>query len=56
MLKPGIDKGLKVATPTSCITAIKAVKNDAEMAGMIEAHLRDGAAVSEFLCFLEREV
>ncbi|MFE3835616.1 aminopeptidase P family protein [Pseudogemmobacter sonorensis] len=33
----------------------KARKNPAEIAGMREAHLRDGAAMVEFLCWLERE-
>ncbi len=31
----------------------KATKNAAEVAGMREAHLRDGAAVVEFLCWLD---
>ena len=31
----------------------KATKNGAEVAGMREAHLRDGAAVVEFLCWLD---
>jgi Xaa-Pro aminopeptidase len=31
----------------------KACKNAAEVAGMREAHLRDGAAVVEFLCWLD---
>ncbi|KCV83122.1 aminopeptidase [Actibacterium atlanticum] len=31
----------------------KACKSSAEIAGSIEAHLRDGAAVVEFLCWLE---
>lgn len=33
----------------------KACKNAAELAGMREAHLRDGAAVAEFLCWLDRQ-
>ncbi|MFY0618690.1 aminopeptidase P family protein [Shimia sp.] len=33
----------------------KACKNDAEVAGMVEAHLRDGAAVSNFLSWFERQ-
>lgn len=33
----------------------KACKNAAEVAGMREAHLRDGAAVVEFLCWLDGE-
>jgi Xaa-Pro aminopeptidase len=32
----------------------KAIKNPAELAGMREAHLRDGAAVVEFLAWLDR--
>jgi len=32
----------------------KAAKNAAEVAGMREAHLRDGAAVVEFLCWLDQ--
>jgi Xaa-Pro aminopeptidase len=34
---------------------MKAVKNDAEIAGTRKAHLRDGAAVTRFLHWLERE-
>ena len=33
----------------------KARKNDTEIAGMRAAHLRDGAAVANFLCWLETE-
>lgn len=33
----------------------KARKNAAEIAGMEAAHLRDGAAMAEFLCWLDRE-
>ncbi len=32
---------------------MKACKNDFELAGMRAAHLRDGAAVAEFLAWLE---
>lgn len=32
---------------------LKATKNTAELDGMAEAHLRDGAAVCEFLCWLD---
>jgi Xaa-Pro aminopeptidase len=35
---------------------MKALKNDAELRGMHEAHLADGAAVARFLCWLEGEV
>ncbi|KMO42468.1 X-Pro aminopeptidase [Methylobacterium variabile] len=37
------------------ITAMKAVKNEAEIAGARAAHLRDGAAVTRFLAWLARE-
>ncbi len=37
------------------ITAMKAVKNAAEIAGTRAAHLRDGAAVTRFLAWLARE-
>ena len=33
----------------------KACKNATEIAGMTEAHLRDGAAMVEFLCWLDQE-
>ena len=34
----------------------KAIKNTAELAGMQEAHLRDGAAMAAFFAWLEGEV
>lgn len=34
----------------------KAVKNDAELAGMREAHVRDGVALCQFLAWLERHI
>ncbi|MGO4572440.1 aminopeptidase P family protein [Microvirga sp. 2TAF3] len=40
------------ADPTSLM---KAVKNQAEIAGSRSAHLRDGAAVARFLAWLDRE-
>lgn len=41
-----------VHAPDPCL-APKARKNPAEVAGMVEAHLRDGAAVAEFLAWLD---
>jgi Xaa-Pro aminopeptidase len=35
---------------------MKACKNDAELRGMREAHIRDGAAMAEFLSWLEAEL
>lgn len=37
------------------ISLMKAVKNDAEIQGSRDAHLRDGAAVTRFLCYMARE-
>ena len=45
-------KPLRAADP---ITLMKAVKNHAEIAGTRAAHLRDGAAVTRFLAWLDRE-
>ncbi|KAL6771533.1 hypothetical protein ACKKBG_A26750 [Auxenochlorella protothecoides x Auxenochlorella symbiontica] len=38
------------------LAAAKGVKNAAELAGMVEAHLRDGVALVTFLAWLEAEV
>ena len=38
------------------MAAAKAVKNDIELAGMREAHLRDAVALAETLLHLEQEV
>ncbi|KFI28230.1 aminopeptidase P family protein [Paenirhodobacter enshiensis] len=43
-----------VAGHDPCILP-KAIKNPAEIAGMEAAHLRDGAAMAEFLAWVERE-
>ena len=45
-------KPLRGADP---ITLMKAVKNQAEIAGMRAAHLRDGVALARFLAWLDRE-
>lgn len=41
---------LRASTP---VMMAKACKNEAELKGMREAHLRDGVALSSFLCWLE---
>eukprot|EP00612_Vaucheria_litorea_P004580 CAMPEP_0171461600 /NCGR_PEP_ID=MMETSP0945-20130129/5981_1 /TAXON_ID=109269 /ORGANISM="Vaucheria litorea, Strain CCMP2940" /LENGTH=590 /DNA_ID=CAMNT_0011987975 /DNA_START=258 /DNA_END=2030 /DNA_ORIENTATION=- len=46
----------KRMTKVSPISMAKAVKNSAELEGMRNAHVRDGAAMAEFLCFLEKEL
>jgi Xaa-Pro aminopeptidase len=47
--KPVIQK------PTPVVAA-KAIKNDAELEGFKEAHLRDGAALVKFLCWIEKTI
>lgn len=37
------------------VTNLKAIKNETEIAGMRAAHLRDGAALTRFLAWLDRE-
>jgi len=38
------------------VTAMKACKNDAEMEGMRQAHIVDGAAMANFMAWLEEEI
>ena len=49
------DGGATVSRAADPITAMKAVKNDAEIAGMRAAHERDGAALTRFLAWFDRE-
>ena len=49
------DHGGKPVRAADPITLMKAVKNHAEIAGTRAAHLRDGAAVTRFLAWLDRE-
>jgi Xaa-Pro aminopeptidase len=49
------DNGGKTVRAADPITLMKAVKNHAEIAGTRAAHLRDGAAVTRFLAWLDRE-
>ncbi|SDJ95474.1 aminopeptidase P family protein [Aliiruegeria lutimaris] len=48
--------GAEIVTAPDPCALPKARKNAAELAGMEAAHLRDGAAMCRFLCWLEREV
>lgn len=41
---------------SSPVTLAKSVKNAAELAGLREAHLRDGAALARFLCWLDKTI
>mgnify|MGYP002859952559 FL=1 len=38
------------------IILMKAIKNEAERAGMIDAHIRDGLAMTRFLCWFKHNV
>ncbi len=49
------DAGIAVAWGDDPCRLPKAKKNAAEIAGMREAHLRDGAAMVEFLCWLDAQ-
>ncbi|HEV2631408.1 MAG TPA: aminopeptidase P family protein [Pseudolabrys sp.] len=49
------EHGGKPTRAADPITLMKAVKNHAEIAGTRAAHLRDGAAVTRFLAWLDRE-
>ena len=52
IVRDGGGTPLRVADP---ITLMKAVKNNAEIAGTRAAHLRDGAALVRFLSWFDRE-
>lgn len=41
---------------SSPVTFAKSVKNPAELAGLREAHLRDGVALTQFFCWLEKTI
>ena len=44
-----------VVEGASPIPLAKAIKNDAEIEGMVEAHLRDGVAMASFWCWLDKQ-
>jgi len=47
--------GGKAPRGTDPVALLKAVKNTVEIAGTHAAHVRDGAALARFLCWLDRE-
>ncbi|TKW31076.1 hypothetical protein SEVIR_2G081300v4 [Setaria viridis] len=54
---PVVENGaLNVVYNVSPVTLAKSVKNEAEIEGMKNSHLRDAAALAEFWCWLEEEV
>ena len=50
-----VENGGEIVRGPDPITAIKAVKNAAEIAGARAAHQRDGAAVTRFLAWFDRQ-
>jgi Xaa-Pro aminopeptidase len=48
--------GADLVTDLSPVTLMKSRKNDVEVQGMRAAHLRDGAAMCRFLCWLENTI
>ncbi|CAL5079121.1 unnamed protein product [Urochloa decumbens] len=54
---PDVENGAVHAVyNVSPVTLAKSVKNEAEIEGMKNSHLRDAAALAEFWCWLEKEV
>lgn len=53
---PGVVASTVVLEKPSPVTAAKAVKNEAELAGMREAHARDGVALVKFFCWLDKTI
>jgi len=49
-------ENIPTATVVSPVTLSKAIKNDVELKGIRAAHLRDGAALCKFFCWLEAQV
>jgi Xaa-Pro aminopeptidase len=47
--------GGSISKGSDPVTNLKAVKNETEIAGMRAAHLRDGAALTRYLAWLDRE-
>uniref|UniRef100_A0A7S0ZFC2 Xaa-Pro aminopeptidase P n=1 Tax=Timspurckia oligopyrenoides TaxID=708627 RepID=A0A7S0ZFC2_9RHOD len=47
---------LSVKLVTSPVVLAKAIKNESELSGMRLAHVKDGAAVAEFLSYLESRI
>jgi Xaa-Pro aminopeptidase len=54
--KPKDSKPTCILEGASPIPLAKALKNPSELAGMMEAHLRDGVAMASFWCWLDRQV
>jgi len=51
-----LEKGAMLFFKPSPIKMFKAIKNKIEISGFRDAHIRDGAAMVKFLCWLEKSV
>ena len=49
-----LPEDMEIISHESPVAAMKAIKNEAEIASTKSAHLRDGAAMTEFLCWLKK--
>lgn len=49
-----LPENMGIISHESPIAAMKAIKNEAEISSTKNAHLRDGAAMAEFLCWLKK--
>ncbi|EPS67046.1 hypothetical protein M569_07730, partial [Genlisea aurea] len=52
----GMNSGLTPVYKSSPVSITKAVKNEAELEGMRNAHLRDAAALAQFWAWLEEQI
>ncbi|MEC8127165.1 MAG: aminopeptidase P family protein [Pseudomonadota bacterium] len=50
---PLLDAAIDLVESRCPVTAMKALKNEAELAGTRRAHLEDGAVMARFLCWLD---
>ncbi len=54
MLREAIPDTCVVKHGAGIVTVMKAIKNEVELEGIRQAHLRDGAAVVRWLCWLDQ--
>ncbi len=51
-----LPENIEIISCESPVAAMKAIKNETEIASTKKAHLKDGAAMAEFLCWLKSEM
>ena len=54
MLRDAIPDTCEVKQGVGIVTVMKAIKNKVELEGIRQAHLRDGAAVTRWMCWLDQ--